>query len=82
MNEGRKRSKTADPAKWKRNINEKLRMEGKSYLGFTKNKNEKIKRKVARKIKSRCSRINCQTLKFRHCDRFNDSQQMKVFEDF
>ncbi|CAG5006196.1 unnamed protein product [Parnassius apollo] len=37
MCEGRKRRKKAEQAEWKRNINKKLRMEGKAYLILKKN---------------------------------------------
>ncbi|CAG9786300.1 unnamed protein product [Diatraea saccharalis] len=72
MNEGRKRRKKADPSQWKRNINKKLRMEGKAYLGFRKAGSTVIQDipRDERKIKPTCMSTVYANSKKRNCQYF------------
>lgn len=54
----RKRKKKADEGEWIRIKNKRLRMKGEAYLGFSKNKGEKIKQnhpRRARTLKGTCN---------------------------
>lgn len=57
QNDGRKRKLKANPNNWKKIKNQKLRMLGQEYLGYTKPKNKKMKQykiRPARKLGSAC----------------------------
>lgn len=62
MNEGKRKRKKADINEWKHNKNQKLRMKGKAYIGFTSDKNNNIKQDIlrqARKISLTCNSNFC-----------------------
>ncbi|CAH1973133.1 unnamed protein product [Acanthoscelides obtectus] len=52
MNEGRKRKHKSDQNEWKKIKNQKLRMEGKQYLGYTKPRNQTMKQNKIREARS------------------------------
>lgn len=72
----------------KRAINKRLRLTGKSYLGFTKPKNQKNtfqnKKRDERKIKERCKCPNKEQVKnaTRKCSLISDQDRKKVFKKF
>ncbi|CAG9788155.1 unnamed protein product [Diatraea saccharalis] len=84
MNEGRKRRKKADPSQWKRNINKKLRMEGKAYLGFRKAGSTVIQDipRDERKIKPTCMSTVCANSKKRNCQYFTQEQRESIYQRF
>ncbi|KAL4702884.1 hypothetical protein ACJJTC_005795 [Scirpophaga incertulas] len=84
MNEGRKRRKKADPTQWKRNINKKLRMEGKEYVGFRKAGTTVIQDvpREERKMKPTCGSTACVNSKKRNCQLFTEEQREVIYERF
>lgn len=51
-NSARKRKKKADKNEWMRNKNKLLRMSGEEYLGFSKNRGQKIKQNTPRRARA------------------------------
>lgn len=85
MNEGRKRLKTAEPMNWKRNLNKRLRMEGKPYTGFRVDESKKItqdKPRTEREIKPTCSKDKCFRSKIKKCSTFTQEQRTAIFKRF
>jgi len=52
INGERKRNKKSKPAKWKRKINQNLRMKGQKYLGYSRSKQNVVSHDVNRDCKS------------------------------
>ncbi|CAH1995533.1 unnamed protein product [Acanthoscelides obtectus] len=85
MNEGRKRKHKSDQNEWKKIKNQKLRMEGKQYLGYTKPRNQTMKQnkiREARSLKPGCSSSLCLKSKKRMCDKFTSIDRMSIFTKF
>lgn len=81
MKEGRKRSINADSNVWKRNKNKMLRMEGNSYLGYTR-KNGKVeqnKMREERTLGPTCTSKLCQSSKLRQCSEFSEKMREDLF---
>ncbi len=68
----------------KRHVNKLNRMLGLEYVGFS-SKAKKIKQNIvrhARSIKSACSSKYCKIRKELHCEKFDESTRLKIFESF
>lgn len=84
INKTRKRKKQADDKDWTHIKNKKLRMEGKAYLGFTK-EGVKIKQnrpRQERKLKLTCNSPVCKSSKKRFCLQFSEECRNKIFTKF
>lgn len=85
MSEGRRRRKKADPEQWKKNLNKRLRMEGKAYLGYDAPKGEKIqhnKNRPERSMGPPCTSDFCKKSAVRRCDEFTENNRNHIFESF
>ncbi|KAK5643905.1 hypothetical protein RI129_007750 [Pyrocoelia pectoralis] len=85
INCARKRKRKPDKNDWVRNKNKRLRMQGKAYLGFTKNKGEKIKQNMPRKernFKKTCGSKQCKNCKVRYCREFTEDCRKEIFNKF
>lgn len=85
INDGRKRKKLADKSEWKRVKNEKLRMKGKEYLGFSRDKNKTFKHSTprsARTLGARCSSKMCLKSKKRFCSSISEDTRKEIFTTF
>lgn len=68
----------------KKNKNQKLRMLGKGYLGYTR-KNGKFKhdqQRSERKMGLTCTSAKCRKSKNRFCDKFSENVRSKIFTEF
>lgn len=62
MNEGRKRSRIAEPKLWKRNLAKIRRMKGKEFLGYSRPANGKFKHdtiRSGRQLGEKCNSEYC-----------------------
>lgn len=85
MTEGRKRQKIANKNNWKRIKNERLRMKGEEYLGFSRDKNKNFKQNVirpSRQIGERCMSKMCMKSKKRFCSTFGEDTRREIFSNF
>lgn len=85
QNDGRKRKLKANPKTWKKIKNQKLRMLGQEYLGYTKPKNTKLKQdkiRPARKLGSACNSEFCRKSQVRNCQKFNDEKRLEIHDNF
>ncbi|KAK5647883.1 hypothetical protein RI129_002775 [Pyrocoelia pectoralis] len=84
INVGRTRRLKSNEKEWKRTKNKKLRMEGKSYLGFSRlgDKILQNKNRLARCIKPTCDSTFCRKSKMRHCETFLETTRQQIFREF
>lgn len=85
INEGRKRKKVANKSEWKRVKNQKLRMKGQEYLGFSRDKSKTFKQSTirsARRLGARCSSKMCLKSKQRFCSFISEETRNEIFVNF
>lgn len=85
MSDGRRRKKKADPKQWKKNLNKRLRMEGRAYLGYDAPRGEKVqhnKNRPERSMGPPCTSDFCNKSAVRRCDEFTEDNRNNVFEAF
>lgn len=79
-----KKRKRGDKTKLKRNLNKKLRMLGKDYLGFTGMGNilKQNQPRGKRKMGPRCESAGCKRSSLRKCSEIMDDEIKQLFEMF
>lgn len=73
-----KRKKKRDSSTWKRQMNKKLRMEGKEYLSTTKDEDKNEFKVAARKLGPACG---CNSLA-RCCNKIGEEVRQEIFDGF
>lgn len=72
--------------KGKRELNKKLRMEGKEYLGFRRPRNQKLTpqdvKRESRKLGPPCTSLTCRKSSKRMCNEINDNTRKEIFVAF
>ena len=66
---------------WKRNKNSRLRMEGKTYTGFSPS-GEQNECRRARKMKQACNSPCCTKSATRHCNEISEEERQKCFDKY
>ena len=82
---GKKRNRKAEPTTWERNINKRLRMEGKEYKSVKRDasKTYNVVNKNARSLLPRnCSKRCEKRSKGRMCTQFTEKDRDEIFEGF
>jgi len=79
-----KRKLFADQTEWQRNKMKIQRMHGKSYIGFHKEGNRTVQGPIwnERSMKATCNSSYCKKSKLRHCNIFNESERLSIFQHF
>lgn len=81
----RERKRKPDKNEWYRNKIKKLRLTGKEYKGYQRNKNGKITQGIsrpARKLAEACKSVSCEKSKQRFCKLFYEETRLLIFNKF
>lgn len=81
----RKRQRTADPQNWKRNVQKRLRMEGKEFLGIKKSSSGEyiVRNRSSRILTERgCSKRCKKSSKNRQCTLISEKDRQCIFDGF
>lgn len=85
MNIGTRRRRKADKKLWKKNLNKRLRMEGKPYLGYSRPRGGKMKQNKHREERlmgSRCDSEFCRKSHMRNCADITEENRACIFNKF
>lgn len=80
-----KRNRSSLTEIWEKNLTKKLRMKGKEYKGYKRNREGVVSKGIprpARKMTATCSSNACKKMKTRHCDKFSEDERKNIFTKF
>lgn len=80
-----KRNRSSLTEIWEKNLTKKLRMKGKEYKGYKRNREGVVSKGIprpARKMTATCSSNACKKMKTRHCDKFSEDERKTIFTKF
>lgn len=81
----KKRNRTCLKEVWTKNLTKKLRMEGKEYEGYKRNREGMVTKGISRpdrQMTATCFSNACKKMKTRHCGEFSDDERKNIFTKF
>jgi len=78
-------SKESMPVSFKRKVNQKLRMKGEPYLGYSRSKRNQVLHnvdRVGKNIQPGCSSKVCKKSQKRKCNEITEVDRLRIFNNF